>query len=136
MGFLDKITAKAMPLEDSYEDYEDYAEYEDGEYYEDASVSTIHPVTQAPEVARIVTVWVSSYRDVKDFATEFRSGMPVILNLSEAADAERTRIVDFAVGLCFGLQGAFSRISDDVFLLSPHTVKIDAHGSESTHDYA
>ncbi|QTG76194.1 cell division protein SepF [Trueperella pecoris] len=141
MGIFDRITAKAMPYEDDYydEDVVDYGEYDEtGEEYpeSEAPVSSIRPVSQAPEVARIVTVWVANYKEVRDFAVEFRNGLPVVLNLSHADDAERTRIVDFAVGLCFGLEGDFNRISDDVFLLTPKSVKIDSHGSEAPHTFA
>ncbi|KTF04824.1 MULTISPECIES: cell division protein SepF [Trueperella] len=130
MGLFDKIAAKAMP-EDEYDDvdYDEYEDYPEDEDYE--SVSPIRPVSQAPEVARIVTVWVSSFRDAADFALEFRNGLPVVLNLSEAADDERKRIVDFAYGLTFGLEGSFNSISEDVFLLTPKSVKIDSYGTEA-----
>ncbi|MDP9800244.1 cell division inhibitor SepF [Arcanobacterium wilhelmae] len=132
MGFLDRLGAKAAPAEDMYDDEEFYDEEE---YFDDSEVAELHPVA-TNDIARIVTVWVSSYRDVKDFAVEFRSGLPVILNLSDAADAERARIVDFALGLCFGLSGQFSRISEDVFLLTPHEVKLDSRGDDTTHDFS
>lgn len=138
MGLLDRITAKATPYEEDYEYGEEMLdEYaEDGEYYEEeAPIAPVRSLPQA-EVARIVTVWVSDYKDVKDFASEFRGGLPVILNLSDAGDAERMRIVDFAVGLCFGLEGSFSRISEDVFLLTPSTVKLDSVGADTTHRFA
>ena len=80
-------------------------------------------------------MWVASYKEIRDFAVEFREGLPVILNLSEAPDDERARIVDFALGLCFGLEGMFSRISEDVFLLTPRSVKLDSRGSDESHDF-
>ncbi|MBM7825589.1 cell division inhibitor SepF [Arcanobacterium pluranimalium] len=138
MGFLDRINQKAAVGDEDfgYEDG-DFVDYADEEYFEsdDAQVTPIRSVANV-DIARIVTVWVSSYKDIKDFAVEFRNGLPVILNLSEAADGERARIVDFALGLCFGLEGVFSRISDDVFLLTPHSVSIDSRGSETEHDFA
>ncbi|MFC5369930.1 cell division protein SepF [Arcanobacterium bovis] len=138
MGFLDRINQKAAVGDDEFAYEEgDFVDYADEEYYEseDAQVTPIRSVSNV-DIARIVTVWVSSYKDIKDFAVEFRNGLPVILNLSEAADSERARIVDFALGLCFGLEGAFSRISDDVFLLTPHSVSIDSRGSEAEHDFS
>lgn len=143
MGLLDRITAKATPYaEDEYEEYEDseytdYADEDDQDYFEgETEISPLRSVTRAPEISRIVTVWVSSYQEVRDFATDFRNGLPVVLNLSEAGDAERARIVDFALGLCFGLEGVFSNISEDVFLLTPATVKIDSRGEDQSHNYS
>lgn len=139
MGIFDRITAKAAPYDEDYEyeeGYEDYAEGE-GEYYEeDAEVAPVRSLPVAADVARIVTVWVSSYSEVRDFAVEFRSGLPIILNLSQAGDDERKRIVDFAVGLTFGLEGAIDRISDDVFLLTPASVKIDTLGAQTTQNFS
>ncbi|VEI12595.1 cell division protein SepF [Trueperella bialowiezensis] len=142
MGLFDRIAAKASPQsEDVYDDELGYAEYDDfddyeGDYvdsYEDAEVTSLQAVSPAPEVARIVTVWVSSFNEVKTFASKYRENLPIVLNLSKAPDSQRNRIVDFALGLTFGLEGTFSTISDDVFLLTPKSVKIDSHGSEKKH---
>ncbi len=135
MGLFDRIAAKATPYaEDDYEYDNEYDEYDSDEFYEeDAEVTSLQPVESAPEVARIVTVWVASFNDTETFAREFRSGLPIVLNLSEAPDAQRNRIIDFALGLTFGLEGVFSHISDDVFLLTPKSVKIETHGSDSQH---
>ncbi|MDY5585415.1 MAG: cell division protein SepF [Arcanobacterium sp.] len=135
MGFLDRITQKSEGFEDEYEFLDEVYEDEEGEYAEEGNISPMHALTSS-DIVRIVTMWVSSYREIKDFAVEFRSGTPVILNLSQAADGERARIVDFALGLCFGLEGAFSRISDDVFLLTPNSVKLDSRGGVEEHDFA
>lgn len=135
MGFLDKLSGRVAAFDpvDDYEYPEAAEEYTD--YYNDEEVlSPIRSVDQG-DVARIVTVWVASYKEIRDFAVEFREGLPVILNLSEAPDDERARIVDFALGLCFGLEGMFSRISEDVFLLTPHSVKLDSRGSDESHDF-
>ncbi|MDO5025584.1 MAG: cell division protein SepF [Trueperella sp.] len=131
MGFLDRLGAKAATFDDEYE-YDEYDEYDVEDYEsDDPSVTEIHSVEQAPEIARIMTVWVSTYEEIKGFANEFRLGTPVILNLSRAGDTERVRIVDFALGLCFGLAGKFSKVSDDVFLLTPEKVKTENRGSDT-----
>lgn len=139
MGFLDRLNQKAAAFEDDYE--YDEAEYEDGYddsqdvvEYDEAPVGVLHSVAES-EISRIVTQWVASYRDIRGFAEEFRSGTPVILNLSEADNADRARIVDFALGLCFGLEGAFSRVSEDVFLLTPNHVKLESQGKHDAHDF-
>ncbi|XCB30323.1 cell division protein SepF [Arcanobacterium hippocoleae] len=138
MGFLDRLNQKAAAFEDEYEydesEFDGYTENQEIAEYEEAPVGQLHSVAAA-EISRIVTLWVGSYRDIRDFAEEFRSGTPVILNLSEADNVERARIVDFALGLCFGLEGAFSRISEDVFLLTPHHVKLESQGKDTDHDF-
>ena len=133
MGLLDRLSGRA-PAYDPEADYDfPEAEYADDYYSDSAQVAPLRAVD--PDVSRIVTVWVASYKEIRDFAVEFRDGLPVILNLSEAPDSERARIVDFALGLCFGLDGLFSRISEDVFLLTPHSVKLDSRGDAQAHEY-
>jgi FtsZ-interacting cell division protein YlmF len=54
----------------------------------------------------------------------FREGNPVIINLDDTEESERKRLVDFASGLVFGLQGRIEKISLRVFLLSPANVNV------------
>ena len=77
----------------------------------DLKISTIHP---------------RSYNDARRIGEEFRSGTPVIMNLTEMEDGDAKRIVDFSAGLVFGLHGTIERITNKVFLLSPANVDVAA----------
>jgi len=46
--------------------------------------------------------------------------------LSEMAEADAKRLVDFAAGLAFGLRGSMERVTNRVFLLSPANVQVTA----------
>ena len=48
------------------------------------------------------------------------------MNLTELNDIDARRIVDFAAGLTFGLNGRIERITSKVFLLSPANVDLGA----------
>ncbi|MBX9246524.1 cell division protein SepF [Actinotalea ferrariae] len=78
----------------------------------------------APELRRITTVHPRSYNDARVIGEAFRSGTPVIMNLSEMTDADAKRLVDFSAGLIFGLHGAIERVTSKVFLLSPEHVEV------------
>ena len=56
----------------------------------------------------------------------FRDGIPVIMNLTEMADGDAKRLVDFAAGLIFGLRGSIEKVTNKVFLLSPSNVRVSA----------
>ncbi len=56
----------------------------------------------------------------------FRDGVPVIMNLTEMAEGDAKRLVDFAAGLAFGLRGSMDRVTNRVFLLSPANVQVTA----------
>ncbi|CAM3796604.1 Cell division protein SepF [Micrococcus flavus] len=80
------------------------------------------------------TVHPRSYNDAKSIGEAFRSGMPVIMNVTDLGENEAKRLVDFAAGLVFGLHGSISRITSKVFLLTPSTVEVVGEDSPSPRD--
>jgi cell division inhibitor SepF len=75
---------------------------------------------------RITTLHPRTYNEAKTIGLQFRSGTPVIMNLTEMDDSDAKRLVDFAAGLTFGLHGSIERITPKVFLLSPHNTTVTA----------
>ena len=58
--------------------------------------------------------------------TSSSTAIPVILNLQNA-DAELSkRLIDFASGLTYALDGGMQRVADKVFLLTPRNVEVSA----------
>lgn len=124
MGLFQRMAGKPE-FADEYDEYEDgYEEYTENEAY-GAEVSPMRSVTSVPQLVRLVTVHPTSFEEVRSFAEQYRMGVPVILDLTDAADETRKRIVDFALGLCFGLEGNLNKVSEDVLLMTPHTVAVD-----------
>ena len=72
----------------------------------------------------IVTLHPRSYSEAHQMAEHYRQGNPVIINLDDMDESERKRLVDFASGLAFGLQGGIERIASRVFLISPANVTV------------
>jgi cell division inhibitor SepF len=72
----------------------------------------------------IVTLHPRSYSEARQMAEHYRQGNPVIINLDDMDESERKRLVDFASGLAFGLQGGIERIASRVFLISPANVSV------------
>jgi cell division inhibitor SepF len=67
-----------------------------------------------------------SFNDAQQVADRYKNGVPVILNL-QSADAELSkRLIDFASGLTYALEGGMQRIADKVFLLTPRDVELSA----------
>ena len=83
-------------------------------------------VADVSELSRIVTLQPTTYNDARAVGEHFRDGTPVIMNLSEMEDADAKRLVDFAAGLIFATHGDIERITNKVFLLSPHNVSVAA----------
>jgi cell division inhibitor SepF len=101
-----------------------------------ATARALHPVAvqHAPPVAdarpgdlaRITTLHPRTYNDARAIGESFRSGSPVIMNLTDMEDSDAKRLVDFSAGLVFGLHGSIERVTAKVFLLSPVDVVVTA----------
>lgn len=81
-------------------------------------------IDEAPSSYNIMTLQPRSYSEARKVGEYFREGNPVIINLDDMEESERKRLVDFASGLVFGLNGRIERISLKVFLLSPANVSV------------
>jgi cell division inhibitor SepF len=67
-----------------------------------------------------------SFNDAQQVADQFKDDVPVILNL-QATDTDLSkRLIDFASGLTYALDGGMQRIADKVFLLTPRNVEVSA----------
>ena len=76
------------------------------------------------DLYRIETVTPRTYNDARTVGEHYRSGVPVIMNLSEIDDDDAKRLVDFAAGLVFAVHGSINRVTAKVFLLSPANVQV------------
>ncbi len=80
----------------------------------------------APPTSRVHLVVPRSFNDAQQLADRFKAGIPVILNL-QGTDAELSkRLIDFASGLTYALNGGMQRVADKVFLLTPRNVEVSA----------
>ena len=58
--------------------------------------------------------------------TSSRKAIPVILNLQSSDQDLSKRLIDFASGLTYALDGGMQRVADKVFLLTPRNVEVSA----------
>jgi cell division inhibitor SepF len=72
------------------------------------------PTTSKPEV-----VSPRRFEDVQSVADAFKTSQPVIVNLQGVDRDLSRRLIDFASGLCYGLEGEMERVAEQVFLLTP-----------------
>jgi cell division inhibitor SepF len=67
-----------------------------------------------------------SFNDAQQIADKFKDSIPVILNLQGSETDLSKRLIDFASGLTYALNGGMQRIADKVFMLTPRNVEISA----------
>ena len=88
------------------------------------------PRARTADLSRITTVHPRTYNEARTIGEHFRDGVPVIMNLSELADADAKRLVDFAAGLIFSVHGTIERVTSKVFLLTPPNVAVAAEDKQ------
>ncbi|MFL5894141.1 MAG: cell division protein SepF [Thermoleophilaceae bacterium] len=67
-----------------------------------------------------------SFNDAQQIADQFKNSVPVIINLQGTDTELSKRLIDFASGLTYALEGGMQRIADKVFLLTPRNVEVSA----------
>jgi cell division inhibitor SepF len=67
-----------------------------------------------------------NFNDAQQIADRFKDTVPVILNLQTTDTELSKRLIDFASGLTYALDGGMQRIADKVFLLTPRNVEVSA----------
>jgi cell division inhibitor SepF len=75
---------------------------------------------------RVHLVTPRSFNDAQDVADKFKDSIPVIINLQQSEAELNKRLIDFASGLTYALDGGMQKIADKVFLLTPRNVEVSA----------
>jgi cell division inhibitor SepF len=75
---------------------------------------------------RVHLVVPKSFNDAQQIADRFKEAIPVILNLQSSDPDLSKRLIDFASGLTYALDGGMQRVADKVFLLTPRNVEVSA----------
>ena len=80
----------------------------------------------SPSSVRVHLVIPRSFNDAQQIADKFKEAIPVILNLQSSDQDLSKRLIDFASGLTYALDGGMQRVADKVFLLTPRNVEVSA----------
>jgi cell division inhibitor SepF len=67
-----------------------------------------------------------SFNDAQEVADRFKHAVPVILNLQTTDGELAKRLIDFASGLTYALDGGMQKIAEKTFLLTPRNVEVSA----------
>jgi cell division inhibitor SepF len=86
----------------------------------------LRPVENGRSGAQVHLVVPKSFNDAQQVADQFKDAIPVILNLQGTDVDLSKRLIDFASGLTYALDGGMQRIADKVFLLTPRNVEVSA----------
>ncbi|MEL7209662.1 MAG: cell division protein SepF, partial [Actinomycetota bacterium] len=80
----------------------------------------------APRSAKATILAPRTFGDAKLLADEFKASAPVVMNLQEVDRELARRLIDFASGICYALEGGMEKLAPQVFLLIPDAVEVSA----------
>jgi cell division inhibitor SepF len=93
-------------------------------------VRTMPTTRPAPGASAIHKSEPKRFNEAREVADRFKDGTAVIMNLQSTEDTIARRLVDFASGLVYGLDGKIEMIANRVYLLSPADVEVSAEDRE------
>lgn len=96
---------------------------------QEGMVRTI-PSTRAATAGSIHKSEPRRFNEAREIADRFKDGIPVIMNLQSTDDTIARRLVDFASGLVYGLDGKIEMVANRVYLLTPANVDVSAEDRE------
>ena len=86
--------------------------------------------SRGPALASIHRAEPKRFNDVRDIGERFKQGVAVIMNLQGTEDYVARRVVDFASGLVFGLEGSIEMVASRVYLMTPANLEVSAEDRE------
>jgi cell division inhibitor SepF len=95
------------------------------ERLEEPTEAVIHSIPSAA-AGKVHLIEPSGFNDAEEIGEKFKADIPVIVNLQAMEPETAKRLIDFAAGLTFGLDGRIQRVADKVFLLTPRNVEVSA----------
>jgi len=88
------------------------------------------PSSRASTASSIHKSEPKRFNEARDIADRFKDGIPVIMNLQSTDDTIARRLVDFASGLVYGLDGKIEMVANRVYLLTPANMEVSAEDRE------
>jgi cell division inhibitor SepF len=65
------------------------------------------------------------FDSAQEVADKFKEGSPVIMNLEGCERDVARRLIDFASGICYALNGSMEKVATGVYLLKPYGARHD-----------
>ena len=86
----------------------------------------LRPESNGGADVQVHLVTPRNFNDAQEVADRFKRSIPVILNLQSTGADLSKRLIDFASGLTYAMDGGMQKIAEKTFLLTPKNVEVSA----------
>jgi cell division inhibitor SepF len=86
----------------------------------------LRPVGNGGAESQVHLVTPRTFNDAQEVADKFKRSIPVIMNLQGTDTELSRRLIDFASGMTYALEGGMQKIAEKTFLLTPRNVEVSA----------
>ncbi|MEX0789316.1 MAG: cell division protein SepF [Actinomycetota bacterium] len=125
-AFDERYQAASRSYEDTRTyDYEGRGEPVEREPRRSEQLASVHQLPPR-SMGQVHIVRPESYGDAQQIGDRMRRGLPVIVNLEEAESELARRIVAFASGLVYGLDGNLQKLSRRIYLITPAEMEVSS----------
>ena len=138
LGFEDQTATAEKPVKEKKDKRKKSKEEITDDKYANFNLhERIEPEQAKPEISNkfsgfgfnekqnVIILSPKSQKDMQKAVDYLKEGQQVNLDLSNIADEDSTRILDFLSGAIYGLNGSITRWSGDYFILTPEGVSFD-----------
>ncbi len=91
---------------------------------------------ESKAASRPVTIKLTGFSEARVIGEKYRDGQSVIMDMTEMADADARRLVDFAAGLAFAMRGSIDKVTTKVFMLLPSDIDVSDISAEQRREFA
>lgn len=91
---------------------------------------------ETKSAGRPVTIKLTGFGEARVIGEKYRDGQSVIMDMTEMADADARRLVDFAAGLAFAMRGSIDKVTTKVFMLLPSDIDASDISAEQRREFA
>ncbi len=91
------------------------------------------PKLGSPSTAQVVLLEPEKINDAQKICNELKSGKTVVINTERLSKEDMTRVLDFASGATYALDGSMREISDRVHVLAPYNVDIQTEELQTSY---
>jgi cell division inhibitor SepF len=125
----DEPAGRRAPSRTQVQSYDDYETPEPRHpeplREEPRQLASVHRLPTRP-VGQVHIVRPTSYGDAQQIGDHLRRSLPVIVNLEEAEDDLYKRVVAFASGLVYGLDGNIQKLAKRIYLITPSDMQVSS----------